>query len=278
MEIALILAGTGVHISPAGERPVRRGDLIFLRPGAWHGYRECRALRVFNCCFGAELLNRELAWVLETPHTNALLRVLPLSEGRFGQIIVSLPQAATLLCLQYLKILSQTSGNNQSGPMRDRPRQLAYLVLLLDQVGRHLFNSGDQFGLTPGPRPHLVVEAGVKRLSVAMTETWTLPRLAQKLNTSPAYLIRLFKTSTGLPPMAYLTRVRMEYAAGLLLRTSGPIGRIGSAVGYLDANLFSRRFKAVFAISPRDYRRRFAKTVGPSACRGPAACQIGQRP
>ncbi len=269
MEVAMILGGTGLHISATGQRPLKQGDVIFLRSGAWHGYRQCRHLRVFNCCFAAELLGRELAWVLESPHTNILLRALPLSEGRFGQLILSLPQSNRRCCLKYLQAIAHTTRKKPADSLRDRPSQLANLVLLLDQIGRCL-PKGELGDPAPAQQPHALVEAGIKILSTTLAKAYCLPQLARQLNTSPAYLIRLFKASTGLPPLAYLIQLRMEHAAGLLLRTTAPIGRIGATVGYLDANLFARRFKGVFALSPRDYRRRFAPT--PHAASVKTAC------
>jgi hypothetical protein len=52
----------GVHVSPAGRHRLVEGDVVLLRPGVWHGYDQCAGLDLFNCCFSAELLQRELAW------------------------------------------------------------------------------------------------------------------------------------------------------------------------------------------------------------------------
>ena len=41
MELVLVAGGTGLHESAAGNRRLSRGDIIVLRPGGWHGYRNC---------------------------------------------------------------------------------------------------------------------------------------------------------------------------------------------------------------------------------------------
>jgi AraC-like DNA-binding protein len=46
---------------------------------------------------------------------------------------------------------------------------------------------------------------------------WTLTELATELHVAPGYLVRLFKSATGLPPMTYLSRHRVELAATRLL-------------------------------------------------------------
>jgi hypothetical protein len=42
MEVAVVTGGVGVHVSLAGSQPVGAGDVILLRPGVWHGYRDLR--------------------------------------------------------------------------------------------------------------------------------------------------------------------------------------------------------------------------------------------
>jgi AraC family L-rhamnose operon transcriptional activator RhaR len=95
-------------------------------------------------------------------------------------------------------------------------------------------------------------------LESRLTHQWTLSELADQLHISPSYLVRVFKSATGMPPMAYLARRRVETAAGLLLHTDQPVTQIGRSVGWPDQNHFARRFKAHFGLSASSYRSHFA--------------------
>lgn len=68
---------------------------------------------------------------------------------------------------------------------------------------------------------------------------------------------------SGLPPIAYLSRLRAEVAASLLLRTAQPITQISRSVGWPDQNYFARRFKAHFGLTATTYRKRFAEEGQP---------------
>jgi AraC family transcriptional regulator, L-rhamnose operon transcriptional activator RhaR len=98
----------------------------------------------------------------------------------------------------------------------------------------------------------------MRMLESAPERRWTLPELAGQLHLAPGYLVRVFKAGTGLPPMAYLARLRAETAATLLLHTDQPVTAIGRAVGWPDQNYFARRFKAHYGLSATTYRARFA--------------------
>jgi AraC family transcriptional regulator len=82
-----------------------------------------------------------------------------------------------------------------------------------------------------------------------------LDRLAQVARLSHSRLYSLFKAETGIAPMRYVKRCRIEKARYLLLTTSLSIKEIRSAVGLLDRSHFTRGFKEAFGAGPLEYRR-----------------------
>lgn len=85
-EIAFVRSGEGLHLSAHGEQRAARGDGWILAPGAWHAYRECRELEVCNCCFGGELLERELAALRYDVGANHLFFEGPLASEKHGML------------------------------------------------------------------------------------------------------------------------------------------------------------------------------------------------
>ncbi len=106
-------------------------------------------------------------------------------------------------------------------------------------------------------RTHPAVARAMHLLEARPSYAWSLTALADELHLTPGHLVRVFKAATGLPPMAYLNRLRVEIAADRLLHTDSPISQIGHLVGWPDQNYFARRFRAHYGMSPSAYRARF---------------------
>lgn len=64
-----------------------------------------------------------------------------------------------------------------------------------------------------------------------------------------------FKERKGMPPLEYLTLLRVEHAKDLLASTDMTIRDISVQVGYYDSGSFIRRFKQVTGETPLQYRR-----------------------
>jgi transcriptional regulator GlxA family with amidase domain len=68
---------------------------------------------------------------------------------------------------------------------------------------------------------------------------------------------RRFTSATGLSPIAYVQRLRIEDAKRRLERTEAPVDEISWQVGYEEPAFFRRLFKRVTGLPPGMYRRRF---------------------
>ncbi|MBB5133341.1 AraC family L-rhamnose operon transcriptional activator RhaR [Thermocatellispora tengchongensis] len=252
LEIAVVTGGEGVHVSPAGRQRLAVGDVVLLRPGVWHGYEECRRLDLYNCCFSAELLHRELAWVREDPLLGHLLWTGPYPLQRHGMLTTRLPPAALIECAEHLDALDR---------LRDRPRHrgdiIGRLLLVLGCLARAAARDADDVPEQAAGPGHLAVARAIRLMEEAPDRQWTLAELAAELHLTRGHLVRRFKAATGLPPMAYLSRFRVELAAALLRHTDQSITQIGEAVGWADANNFARRFKAHYGLTASTYRARF---------------------
>ena len=78
--------------------------------------------------------------------------------------------------------------------------------------------------------------------------------IAESSGLNRSYFGKIFKESVGKSPQEFLISYRMIKAAELLRRTRYSVNEIGSAVGYPNQLHFSRAFKSVYGVSPRNWR------------------------
>ena len=84
----------------------------------------------------------------------------------------------------------------------------------------------------------------------------TIEDIAAVCGINRSYFGKIFRNSIGRSPQEFLMNYRMVKATELLKLTSLSIAEIGSAVGYENQLHFSRAFKTVYGISPREWRNR----------------------
>ncbi len=85
-------------------------------------------------------------------------------------------------------------------------------------------------------------------------ELKTLADLAAADGRSPFHLQRLFRAEVGESPLQYSRRVRLQRAAAALLVTHKSVLDIGLDAGYDSHEGFTRAFRALFSLSPKQFR------------------------
>jgi transcriptional regulator GlxA family with amidase domain len=122
-----------------------------------------------------------------------------------------------------------------------------------------------QDGLAPylvfdAPRDHgdAVVTAAQDWLNTHHAVANPIAEMVKRSGLAERSFKRRFTAATGLAPIAYVQRLRIEEAKRRLERTRASVDEISWQVGYEDPAFFRRLFRRVTQLSPGDYRKRFA--------------------
>ena len=83
----------------------------------------------------------------------------------------------------------------------------------------------------------------------------TLDDLAAQAALSRYHFVRAFRAATGLTPMRYLRRMRVEAGRALLVGTPLPLKAIAAQVGFADRHHFARAFRQETGRTPGSLRR-----------------------
>ena len=99
------------------------------------------------------------------------------------------------------------------------------------------------------------IELGISYMKANFSNSsLRLEDVAEYVDRNPSYFSHLLITKTGSSFTEMLASIRMKEAKRLLNETRKPIKEISILAGYHNANYFSRMFKELIGISPRDFR------------------------
>jgi AraC-like DNA-binding protein len=90
-----------------------------------------------------------------------------------------------------------------------------------------------------------------------------LDALAWVAGLSKFHFQRLFKTTYGLTPAAYVSQRRVERAQDLLRATNLTVTEVCHAVGFSSLGSFSSRFRELVGETPSEFQRRYAIAGAP---------------
>lgn len=222
------VAGSGEAEVGGHRRPVRAGDLLLFREGVPHRYR-ARAgdpWTIYWVHLGGALVDR----FFDEVDPEAFL----VSAGLHSRLI------------EEFEALLTTAASFQSHHIVHAANLLRGLLSFLALVRRQ----------QEARHAALDVRRVQHYLQAHLHERLTLERLvAETSDLSRYHFIREYKRQTGQTPMQAFQHLKISRACYLLDITDLGVGAIAGDLGYEDPYYFSRLFKKVMGVPPRDYRR-----------------------
>ena len=98
------------------------------------------------------------------------------------------------------------------------------------------------------------VKRAIAAMRGQMGQPMSLRSLAKIGFASPYHFTRTFRSVTGLPPLHFLSALRLDAARALLMHTRSKVIDICYDVGYSSVGTFTRRFTGSFGVSPLQCR------------------------
>lgn len=83
----------------------------------------------------------------------------------------------------------------------------------------------------------------------------SLDDIAAAAGISKHHFCKVFKMYTGVTPIHYLRKIRVEEAAGLLRNTGLAVEAISRQTGFDNVSYFGKVFRQYIGVSPTDYRK-----------------------
>ncbi len=128
---------------------------------------------------------------------------------------------------------------------------IGHLYLFLDAMIRSL-------GTTPVGKGNKLQDFYIKEAMAYIEQNFqndiSVEGIAEVCGINRSYFGKIFKQRLGKSPQEFLLNYRMIKATELLKLTALSIGDISKAVGYENQLHFSRAFKKIYGVSPREWR------------------------
>jgi AraC-like DNA-binding protein len=130
---------------------------------------------------------------------------------------------------------------------------LGILYLFLSQLIE--VNGKERFVDSQNDRKELYIKKAIEFIEMNYSRKIRITDIAHYIGLDRSYLGAVFKEYLNTSPQEYLINFRINKACELMKNTHLSIGDISRSVGYDDPFLFSKVFKKIKEVPPREYRK-----------------------
>lgn len=260
MELSIVYEGHGSEIINGKSHTMRPGTVSMILPHHIHEIerKSDEPIRLYCCMFDIKLLF-ESAYDAELG--NYLLQVgtqLPsffdLTEEQFEQIKCILDDIF--------------EAHNRSALLKNtyiRVKLIEALVLVIQYCALQEPESMTVAGSMTIQNQTLEIRDIIRFIHLNYCEPLSLKMLSQQFHMSVPYISRMFKEQTGQNFSDYIQTLRIKRACSLLVSTSMLIRDVSIDVGFEQFRTFSRVFRDVLGVTPREYRNQHIHSRGVSS-------------
>jgi AraC-like DNA-binding protein len=100
----------------------------------------------------------------------------------------------------------------------------------------------------------LEVNRAIEHIHSHLSEKLSSSELAEVACMSASHFSRVFKSETGLSPVEYLQKARLERAKKLILAGDLSITQVALSSGFSGGSYLTERFKSAFGMTPSEFR------------------------
>ncbi|GAA3412242.1 AraC family transcriptional regulator [Paenibacillus hodogayensis] len=166
---------------------------------------------------------------------------------RFGPVIPFGDKLDPILCIS--RLYSTICG--ESNP--DRYDVSAQLYRFMLEMERFTDGCGEETESVQDASEPL--QNAIRFIQSQYASVLSLDDIAAAAGLSKSHFSRVFLLKTGIQPMHYLRKIRIEKASALLAQTPKTLDTIARETGFDNSKYFIRVFKALVGTTPNQYRQ-----------------------
>ena len=222
-EFEYITDGEGIHTVNDKSYEIKKGDLIFITPMDFHGFKT-KNLKPVTCHFYAKDLSPEISEML----------------SKLGACVIKNADNKIVEKFEYLLKIFEADGNYAELQLKN----LTELIII------ELFENKAEIKHSAPLNDNISQAIGY--ININFKSEITLDTISKKFHISPSYFSREFKKRTGVCFNTYLADKRFTYAKKLLKNGNRVIDACLES-GFGCVRNFTKRFKKLYGITPTEY-------------------------
>jgi AraC-like DNA-binding protein len=183
----------------------------------------------------------------------------PLLQGLPKLLMVSTADnSRAVAAAEIFSLIEKESGESRPGSacLLARLTELMFIEVLRTIMEQ--LSTGDT-GWLAGLRDPFVAKA-LRLFHARPHHPWTVSSVCQEVGLSRSAFVERFTAAVGIPPMRYLSKLRIQRATDLLRDTGLTVATVAARVGYRSEVAFSRSFRRLVGVPPATWRRRHASS------------------
>jgi AraC-like DNA-binding protein/mannose-6-phosphate isomerase-like protein (cupin superfamily) len=241
-ELFLVVAGEGTHVMNGVSYSLRRGSAALLTPFDFHGFVSStgHGVELVNLVFDEQVLTEEgRRLVLEIAETGPFRLASPEEMERMSEELKQVAdEVRDVRAYRRLGLRVALERLLVKFARLPQPPEVSVPVPLNDS------------GVSEP------VRVALRYLHHHFSERVALAEVAALVYLSPAYFSERFHAEVGEPFQNYLKRLRVRFAASLLVCSELSVTEVCYASGFQTVPYFSRAFREAAGCSPSQYRAR----------------------
>lgn len=227
--LILCVGGQGFFKSDGYETNVSTNDLLFIPKGTTHQYHANIAdpWTIYWCHFEGHLFQE-------------FMDIIGLNSQNLKLVLNDTNDFIT----EFKELLDTQSHGLNLGSF-----------LLASNIGKKLLSlTCVQKNISTQNNKEFQLERIDAYLTENLTQLLTLEDMAKYMSMSKFHFAKKFKQAQGTTPLKYFMNMKIQHACVLLDTTNDTIRSIAESLGIDDPYYFSRLFKKVMGLSPKQYR------------------------
>jgi AraC-like DNA-binding protein len=246
-ELVIVAQGQGVQCLEGMDLPISAGDVFLLQGRQRHFFHDRKHLELVNVMYDSQLVSLPESDLRRMPGYCAMFLLEPTyrKQHRFASRL-------HLKRVQLAKVLA--IADEMEGECKEQnPGFEVVLRAKLQELIAYLSRIYTQ-GNSTETQALLRVGEVIGAMEQKFSHDWNLTELAAIAHMSKNNLLKVFRKATSQTPIDYLMRLRIQRAMEMLQKSDHTITEIAFAVGFNDSNYFTRQFRKVNGLTPRQFR------------------------